>query len=283
MTLAENIPTVTLGRTGVEVTRLGLGGEGVLRTRNRTGEATAVIHRALDLGITYFESARAYAGSEGYLGVALAGQRQQVFVTSKSVQRTKEGAQHDLETTLRNLRSDYLDLWQVHDVRDSEEWEQIISPGGAIEAFEAARGEGKVRFIGVTGHYDPYLLARALQEYPFDTVLMPVNVAEANLPGFLDVTLRAAHASGAAAIGMKVLGAGILTQAGLEASALIRWALSLPVAVITVGCGSEEEVEANVRAATAGPLSEEEAQELLQAVEPHAAQLAAYRGVLHAA
>src|SRR3954471_923191 len=107
------IPKVSLGRTGVEVTRFGLGGEGVLRTWNRGAEATAVIHRALELGVTYFESARADAGSEECLGAALGADRARVFLTSKSAERTRGGALRDLETTLRNFRTDYVDLWQV--------------------------------------------------------------------------------------------------------------------------------------------------------------------------
>jgi aryl-alcohol dehydrogenase-like predicted oxidoreductase len=281
MSITGSIPRSALGGTGVEVTRLGLGGEGALRTWDREAEATAVIRCALDLGITYFESARAYAGSEQYLGAALGSDRRRVFLTSKSAQRTKEGALRDLETTLRNVRSDYLDLWQLHDLRDEAEWEQAIGPGGALEAFEAARREGKVRFVGVTGHYDPYLLARALHEYPFDTVLMPVNPAEASLTGFLDVTLGSAQARGAAAIGMKVLGGGILPQVGVAPDALVRWALSMPVAAITVGCASSTEVEENVRAAASGPLPQDEADAIVRAIEPVAAKVAAYRGVLH--
>jgi aryl-alcohol dehydrogenase-like predicted oxidoreductase len=276
----SSIPTSTLGTTGVQVTRFGLGGEGVLRTWNRDREATALIRRALELGVTYFESARAYSGSESYLGAALGSDRERIFLTSKSAERTRAGALRDLEATLRNFRTEYVDLWQVHDVREESEWEQITGPGGALEAFEAARQAGKVRFLGVTGHHDPYLLARAVREYPFQTVLMPVNVAEAHLPGFRDVTLPAAQERGAAVIGMKVMGGGQLIRAGLPPALMLRWALSTPASVLTIGCGSVAELEENLQAVQEGPLSEAEAAPLLAAIQPHAERAAYYRGVL---
>lgn len=280
MPASTGLPQVPLGRTGVQVSRFGLGGEGVLRTWGRETEAGALVRRALDLGVTYFESARAYSGSESYLGAALGADRPRVFLTSKSAERTRAGALRDLDTTLKNFRSDYVDLWQVHDLRQEQEWERIAGPGGALEAFEAARKAGKARFIGITGHHDPYLLARALREYPFDTVLMPVNVAEAHLPGFLDQTLPVAREAGLGVIGMKVLGGGMLARAGLPPELLLRWALSTPVSVVTVGCGSVAELEANARAAREAPLSAEEAAPLLESIRPHAARAAYYRGVL---
>ena len=114
------IPTRILGKTGQIVTLLGLGGEGVLRTFGQDKEACALINRALDLGITYCESARAYSGSEAYYGKALRERRKEIFLTSKSHDRDKKGALAHLHETLRNMRTDHLDLWQVHDVREED-------------------------------------------------------------------------------------------------------------------------------------------------------------------
>ena len=125
----------TLVKTGVAVTILGLGGEGVLRTVGYNKEAYALINRALDLGINYFESARAYADSEAYYGTALKERRQDIFLTSKSHARSKKGALLHLEETLKNMNSDFLDLWQIHDVRSAEDIDEIFGPGGATEAF----------------------------------------------------------------------------------------------------------------------------------------------------
>ena len=127
-----NLPRRTLGKTGEEVTALGLGGEGVLRTFGREEEAYRVIRAASDAGLRYFESARAYSGSEAYLGQGLQGFRDQIFLTSKSHGRSRAEAEEHLDTTLKNLQTDKLDLWQVHDVRTREDLEAIGAPGGAL-------------------------------------------------------------------------------------------------------------------------------------------------------
>jgi aryl-alcohol dehydrogenase-like predicted oxidoreductase len=142
------IPKRRLGRTGIDVTILGLGGEGVLRTFGQEKEAYQLINRAVDLGVTYCESARAYSGSESYYGLALKERRKEIFLTSKSHARDKKGALEHLHETLRNMKTDHLDLWQVHDVRTDEEVEEIFGRQGAIEAFVEAKEKGLVRFIG---------------------------------------------------------------------------------------------------------------------------------------
>jgi aryl-alcohol dehydrogenase-like predicted oxidoreductase len=267
-----------LGKTGVEVTSFGLGGEGVLRTWAREPEAVELIWRALELGVTYFDCAHAYAGSEDYHG-AVWGEhprlRQNVFLCSKSAERTKLGARRDLELTLRRMRIDYLDLWQVHDVRTSEEWERISGPGGALEAFVQAHQAGLARFIGITGHYDPAVLQRAIGEFEFHTLLMPVNPAEGRLPGFLDDLLPAALSHDMGVVGMKVLGGDLLPSAGFPPDALIRYALSQPVSVAIVGCSSVDQLEANLQAAQQ-PFSPEDAQALDIPFDPE--EMAPYRG-----
>ncbi len=278
--------TSPFGKTGRTVTRVGLGGEGILRTHGRTPQAQAVIREALDQGITYFDSARAYAGSEKYYGTvwpSLPQVREKVFQTSKSASRDRKGAWQDLQQTLSNLGTSYLDLWQIHDVRTEGDLKQIESPGGALEAFLEARAQGLIRFIGVTGHHDPSVLTRAVSNWPVDAVLLPVNPVEGVLGGFLDSTLAAAREKGLAVIGMKVLGAGYYLQPGLEVSAeeLIRYALSQNITVAIVGCSTPDEVQT---LAAAGrdfePLSPSEQENLTQRFAPYARQLAYYRGVI---
>src|SRR4030042_5697563 len=167
-----------LGKTGVNVTLLGLGGEGVLRTFGYDDEACALINRALDLGINYFESARAYSGSESYYGKALRERRKKIFLTSKSHARDRKGALEHLQETLKNMKTDHLDLWQMHDIRTDDDVKEIFGPRGAIEAFAEAKQKGLIRFIGVTGHHSPELLKKCISLFDFDTVLLPVNPAE---------------------------------------------------------------------------------------------------------
>jgi aryl-alcohol dehydrogenase-like predicted oxidoreductase len=273
------IPTRILGRAGIEVTQLGLGGEGVLRTFGHERDARAVIRRALDVGVTYFESARAYAGSESYYGLALAEERQRIFLASKSHDRTAAGAAAHLHTTLTNLRTDWLDLWQVHDVRDEDDLAAIFGPGGAIEAFDRAKREGTVRFVGVTGHEDPQILLQAFELYDFDTVLLPVNPAEPEYRSFLDEVLPEARRRGLGVIGMKVLcrGLGLRVPGYASPAPWIRYALAQDVSTVVIGCDDPEQVERNAAAAAGKPMRPEEQRRMEKAVAPYARRLMYYK------
>ena len=280
------ITTRLFGKTGSEVTQVGLGGEGVLRTYNREPEAKAVIEEAAAQGISYFDSAAAYAGSQGYYGEFWSRHsdlRPQIFQTSKSAARDKEGANIDLEQTLQTMRLEGLDLWQIHDIRTREDVEELEAPGGALEAFVEARDAGRVRFIGVTGHHAPKILEYVVLNWPVDSVLMPVNPAEAVLGGFLDRVMAAAQDRGLAVIGMKTLGASHYISAldGVTAELLLRFALSKDVCTAIVGCSSPAECRALARVGREfEPLTLEEETRLVELFRPHARRLAFYRGVL---
>lgn len=278
------ITTRPFGKNGPAVTQVGLGGEGVLRTYGREPEALAVIEEAAAQGISYFDSARAYAGSEGYYGgfwSEHSSLRPEVFQTSKSAQRDRDGAKGDLVHTLTTMGLDRLDLWQIHDVRTSEDLEKIEGPGGALEAFVEAKESGMIRFIGVTGHHDPKVIEYAVANWPVDSVLMPVNPLEAVIGGFLDRVLAAAAERGIAVIGMKVLGGShyISNKTGITPEMLIRFALSQDISTAIVGCSSPTEVQA---LADVGrdfePMTQEETQRLVNAFRPYARRLAFYRG-----
>jgi aryl-alcohol dehydrogenase-like predicted oxidoreductase len=280
------IPIVSFGASGRRVTRIGLGGEGVLRTNGRAAEAAEVIRAAIDVGIGYFDSARVYAESERYLGSiwkAAPAVRQQVFQTSKSAVRGKAGALAELDQTLRRLNTDYLDLWQIHDIRTTEDIDMIAGPDGALEAFVEAKASGRVRFIGVTGHREPEILTRAVEEWPMDAVMMPVNPVEGVLGGFLTSTLPAARKKGLAVIAMKVLGAShyVKPHLGLTAERLIRYSLAQDITLAIVGCSDPTEVR--LLAATGcdpNSMSAEEQAQLHAIVRPYARKLAYYRGVM---
>ena len=274
------IPKRQLGRTGIEVTILGLGGEGVLRTHGFEREAYALINRALDLGITYCESAPAYDGSESYYGRALRERRSKVFLAGKSHARDKAGALAHLHESLRTMKTDYLDLWQVHDVRTEEEIEKIFGPRGAIEAFVDAREKGLVRFIGVTGHHDPAVIRACIERFPFDTVLLPVNPAEPARQSFIEEVIPPAQERGMGIVGMKVYLRGLAARlpgcTGMEP--FLRFALSQPVSTIVIGCDDLVQVEENVRFARSfAPMPKEEQEELVLRVAPFAQQLMYYK------
>lgn len=263
-----------------------MGGEGILRTYGRASEAMAVIEEAAYQGINYFDSARAYSGSEGYYGEFWSEHsslRPSVFQTSKSASRDKEGANGDLVHTLTTMGLDRIDLWQIHDVRTSEDLESIEGRNGALQAFIEAKDAGMTRFIGVTGHYDPAILEYAATRWPVDSILIPVNPLEAAIGGFLDKVLEAAVDRGVAVIGMKVLGASnfISEEAGITPKMLIRFALSQNITTAIVGCSSPQEVRTLAEAGREfEPMSAEEQERLVVAFRPHARKLAFYRGVI---
>jgi aryl-alcohol dehydrogenase-like predicted oxidoreductase len=269
-----------LGRTGVEVTTLGLGGEGILRTFGHDAAAVQLINRALDLGINYCESARAYAGSESYYGKALKERRREVFLTSKSHARDKDGALAHLRETLSNMRTDYVDLWQVHDVRTDDDVERIFGPKGAIEAFIEAKKNGLARFIGVTGHQDPPTIKRCIEKFDFDTVLLPVNPAESSYNGFLEEVIPLAIMKQMGIIGMKVYFRGFAAQLPFynTMEPFLRFALSQPITTSVIGCDSIAQLEQNVTfAANFEQMSEIEIQDLKETVAPHARSLMFYK------
>ncbi|MFH1153429.1 MAG: aldo/keto reductase [Pseudomonadota bacterium] len=281
---ASSIPVADFGKTGSRVTRVGLGGEGVLRTTGQNLQALDVIETAFDQGIGYFDSARVYADSELYLGSFWKGrhvERARMFHTSKSANRTRQGALKDLEQSLARLNTDYLDLWQIHDLRTAGDLDAVAARGGALEAFLEAREKGLVRNIGVTGHHSPEILARAVEMWPVDSVLMPVNPVEEVLGGFLTRTLEAASRKGIAVIGMKVLGAShyIAENAGITPDILIRYALSHDITLVIVGCSSALEVMELVNSASKpGGMTTEERREIMELFVPAARKLAFYRG-----
>lgn len=272
----SEIPKRPLGNTGVEATVFALGGEGVLRTFGREKEGVEVINEALDRGVNYMESARAYSGSESYYGLALKERRKDIFLASKSHSRDYGGALGHLEETLTNMETDYLDLWQVHDVRTDMCINQIFGPGGSLEAFVEAKRKGMVRFIGVTGHHDPQILKRCIELFDFDTVLMPVNPAEKAHLSFPETVLPLAKEKGMGIIGMKTLLKGL--AGGVPIELLTRYALSHGITTAVIGCDNKVQVGENAEnAVNFTPLSGEEMRSLEETFREHAGKLMYYK------
>ncbi len=261
------LPKRPLGKTGAEVTILGLGGEGILRTYGHEKEAVSLIHRAIDLGITYFESARAYSGSESYYGLALMERRKDIFLSSKSHERTAEGALRHLETTLQTMKTNYLDLWMIHDVRATQDLDLIFGPNGASKAFETAKRNNLVRFIGISGHRNPTILSRALDLFPFYW-------------SFLHDVLPKAQGKGMGILGMKTLSRGIVIKIfGAESiESFLRFALTQPISTAVVGCESIAQLEMNVRIAQSfQPMPKKDQDILLNKVKSYARELMYYK------
>jgi len=272
------IPRRPLGRTGQPVTIFGLGGEGVLRTHGRVAEAVAVIQRALQQGVNYFETAPAYASSMDYYGLALGEHRSTIFLASKTHDRTYDGSLRLLDDSLRRLRTDYLDLWQLHDLRSEDDLSRIFGKGGAMKALLQARTEGRVRYLGLTGHHDPAILLTAMQEFDFDTVLIPLNAADVHRLPFRDTVLPEAARRNMGIIGMKSTAQGVLLRTVKMAEAM-GYVVSLPaLSTLIIGCKTPAEVDENARIARQfAVFDDEKMRELESRTLPHAEDFNYYK------
>jgi uncharacterized protein len=251
----SGIPLRPLGTTGVSVSMLCLGGFHL--SVPPEDEATRIIHTAIDHGITFMDNAWEYADneSERRMGNALAqdGYRDRVFLMTKNCahDRTAANSMVKLEESLRRLRTDHLDLWQIHEVTFPDDPDRIFAPGGAAEAMLRAKEEGKVRFIGFTGHKSPAIFRRMLsQGFPWDTLQMPVSVLDANFNSFQSEIMPIAQEQGIGVIGMKSLAAGHLFDdpaLDITAEEAIRYALSQPIASLCTGIDSMAILEQNLR------------------------------------
>ncbi|MCC6391418.1 MAG: aldo/keto reductase [Bryobacterales bacterium] len=262
-TSGGGIPKRVFGKTGEKLTIIGqAGGRFPLCSFE---EAKAITLRAYELGINYFDTARIYWGgrSEEVYGAVLPPFRKHIFLTTKSPVRDRKGAEADLEKSLRALKTDYVDLWQIHQVNTLDEVKQIFAPGGAIEAFEAAKKAGKCRFMGFTGHHDPETHLAMLKNYAkYDTILMPLNPADPSYLSFEKMVLPVAVERGMGIQGMKSTGnAGLLS--GIHVKDCLGYVLSLPIHCLALGCTTVGQIEDDARIAKEfKPLTEQQMAEL---------------------
>jgi aryl-alcohol dehydrogenase-like predicted oxidoreductase len=274
------IPRRPLGRTGQSVTIFGLGGEGILRTHGRETEAVAVIQRALQQGVNYFETAPAYASSMDYYGLTLGEHRPAIFLASKTHDRTYDGSLRLLDDSLRRLHTDYLDLWQLHDLRSEDDLARIFGKGGAMKALLQARTEGRARYLGITGHHDPAILLAAMQEFEFDTVLVALNAADVHRMPFCETVLPEAARRNMGIIGMKSTAQGVLLKNGtLTMEEAMGYVLSLPgVSTLIIGCKTPAEVDENAHLARQfAAFTAEQLQELEGRTRPNADEFSYFK------
>jgi len=263
----KTIPHRTLGKTGVQVTALALGGViGMQLPPSKDHDPVAIAETALDLGIAYFDTAPSYndGQSESNYGQVLARRRKEVFQTSKTGDRTYDGTMRSVEQSLKRLRTDHLDLLQIHGVSAKEELESWGKPTGVYTALLKLRDQKVTRFIGVTGHDSAEMLRRAIEMYEFDTLLTTLNPTSRRKP-FRQELLTTANQKKMGVIAMKVIGGGngclakgnpfqkVLrayhdqTAHQVDAQSLIRYTLGLPISVAVIGVASIEQLKANIR------------------------------------
>jgi uncharacterized protein len=247
------VPLRPLGKTGEKVSLLGLGGYHA-SVPEPEKDALRLIQRAVDEGVTFLDNAWDYMDgkAEERMGKALAEGRlrDKVFLMTKCCGRTAKDAQSNLEESLRRLRTDHLDLWQFHEINYDNDPDMIFAPGGALEFALKAKEQGKVRFIGFTGHKHPEIHLKMLAKpYDWATVQLPLNVMDGQFRSFQHQVLPVLNKRGIGSIGMKSLGgAGEIVKDGkVPVEDALRYVLSLPISTLVSGIDSEAVLEQNLK------------------------------------
>jgi len=272
----NSMPTRNLGKTGYKVGIFSLGGQASIEKANNEAVAVPIIERALDLGVNYIDTSSIYGGpdrwSEQYVGKVMKHRRGDAFLATKTKERTRDGSMRMIETSLKLLQTDHVDLWQLHDIGTMTDINEIFAKGGAMEALLEARDQKIVRYLGITGHYRPDSLIEAIHRYPFDTILMAVNAADPHHYSFSEQLLPLAVEKQMGIIGMKVPARGRIlstwtpppieqqkhtwegmvlapTPGTIDMRQAMYYSLSLPVSTVIIGCDSVAQLEQNVQLA----------------------------------
>jgi len=254
------IPLRNFGKTDQKISALGLGGHHLGEAKDEP-TAMQIVHEAIDGGITFFDNCWEYnrGKSENWMGKALKGKRDGVFLMTKVCTHGRDAAlaANMLEESLRRLQTDHLDLWQIHGVSFDNDPDLFIRPGGAAEALTQAKQDGKVRFLGFTGHKSPELHLKMLATgFPFDAVQMPLNPFDASFQSFEQMVLPELNKRGIAALGMKPftgkgepLKTGLLSFGVITPEEALRYAMSLPVTTTITGMDKLEILHQNLKIA----------------------------------
>jgi len=263
-----SLPKRTLGKTGVQVTAMAIGGVvGMAKPPSDQFDPAALAEAALDLGIAYFDTAPAYNNgqSESNYGRVVARRRKEVFLSCKTQERTYDGAMRSVEASLKRLQTDHLDLLHVHSTKKDEDLAAWGKPDGVLTALYKLRDQKVTRLIGVTGHEDADVMRRAIEMYEFDTILTTLNPTERRRP-FRESVLPVAVKKQMGIMAMKVMGGGVgslatgnpaknagtwyydETPRQADANMLIRYVLGLPISVAIVGMASIDQLKANISA-----------------------------------
>ncbi len=281
----KDMPYRPLGKTGERVSLITVGGAHLGYGHVEESEAVRIVHAAIDGGVNFFDNSWDYNGgrSEERMGKALAqdGKRKKVFLMTKFCCHrrgwSRTAALEMLEESLRRLQTDYLDLWQIHEVIQPDHPEKAFLPDSAVEALVAARQAGKVRYVGFTGHRDPAIhLEMLAHDFPFDTVQLPLNPLDAHYRSFQKQVLPVLNSRGIGAIGMKPLAGGsrrgaILDTGAVSAIQCLHYAMNLPVSTVCTGITSMQILEQALEAArTFRPLPDEEVAGLLAGIRRYA-------------
>lgn len=247
------------GKTGESFPILSFGGQRIVDEHHCTEEeAIEIVNTAIGRGIRYFDTAWIYSKgqAETRLGKVVKHRRREMWIATKTVDTTRDGARRQLEESLTRLQTDHVDEWRLHNVYDYARLDAFTNKGGALEAAVKAREEGLVRFISISGHSDPQVLVEALERFPFDSALVALSALDHFVLSFAEEFLPVANAKGVATIGMKVVGLGTLTH---EVERSLRYSFALPVSTVILGMETMAQLEHNLAIAESfKPMTDEE-------------------------
>ena len=269
----STMPQRPLGRTGIHVSLLGLGGGHIARQGMSESDGIRLIQEAIDGGVTFLDNAWEYADGEAErrMGSAVKGCRDQVTLMTKVCARDAKSAEQQLHDSLRRLQTDIIDVWQFHEINYDNDPEWITGPNGALETALKAREAGKIRFIGFTAHKSPHIVKKMLaQGFDWDTVQMPITILDPHYRSFIREILPILNERNIGCIGMKSLGGEgqFIKHAKLDPITCRRYAMSQPISTLVTGMETLENVTQDLEIAkTFQPMSEEEQESLLATIE----------------
>lgn len=262
----SKLPLRALGRTGYMVGIYSLGGQAAIETPGKEELSVQIINRAIDLGINYIDTAAGYGRtsatvakpeamghSERNMGQVMKYRRKEVFLSTKTNDRTYDGSMRLLEKSLKNLQTDHIDMWQIHNLRATElsTIDKFFAADGVVKAMEKARDEKIVRFLGITGHENPEILKVMAERYPFDNVLVALNAADKHFDPFIEKFLPTAVSKKMGIIGMKIPARDRIFAHGgiITIKEAMEYVMSLPVSTIIIGLDDIAQLEENIKIA----------------------------------
>ncbi len=270
------------GRTAEKISAIGMGGFHLGKSAVSDAEATHLVHAGIDRGITFMDNCWDYnkGRSEERVGAALSqgGYRAKVFLMSKMDGRTKEEAAKQIDTSLKRLRTDHIDLVQHHEILRFDDPDRVFAEGGAMEAFTEAKKAGKLRYIGFTGHKDPRIHLQMLhvaeeRGFHFDSCQLPLNVMDAHFRSFAHLVMPYLVANGIAVLGMKTFGDSVIlkSNAALTPIQMLHYSLNLPTSVVITGMENQRDLDQAFEAVkTFKPMDKAQVAELLERSRPYA-------------
>lgn len=255
-----------LGKTGYMVGIYSLGGQATIETPGKEELSVQIVNRAIDLGINYIDTAAAYGRatatitkpdamgqSERNIGKVLKTRRKEVFLASKTNDRTYDGSMRLLEKSLKNLQTDHLDLWQIHNLTTAQlpSVDKYFAADGVVKAMEKARDQKMVRFLGITGHESPEILKIMAERFPFDNVLVALNAADKHYDPFIEKFLPTAVSKKMGIVGMKIPARDRIFAHGgiITIKEAMEYVMSLPVSTIIIGIDDIAQLEENIKIA----------------------------------